>query len=114
LSLISKFLEEDLSASDKRSDNAQVASVNRVVCLHGPEHSIVEARHDKGLGKVIEMLTHRDNIVAFAPRAGVNHTSLHTGTERADRVFLHAETCSLNQSITLNPVGYPDTLHVFD
>jgi hypothetical protein len=60
------------------------------------------------------MLAHRDNVIAFAPRAGVDHASLHSGAERADRVLLHAEASSFDESVTFNPVGHSNTFHVLD
>ena len=48
----------------------------------------MEGRHEEALRKVVQMLPHCQNIVPLPPRAGVETSTLHAGTETADGVTL--------------------------
>ena len=65
LSALSELLKQRFSAEDEGSDHAQVTIINRVVSLHGAKSTIVETRHDEGLSDIVQVLAHRDHIVAI-------------------------------------------------
>lgn len=70
--------------------------LDRVVGLHGSEEAIVEGGHEEALRKVVQMLPHCQDVVTLPPRAGVQTTALHAGTEAADGVTLW-QLCGLLQ-----------------
>lgn len=60
------------------------------------------------------MLSHRYNIVFLSSSTIVNHTSLHSRTERAYRILLHTILCSFDDGIRLYPIGHAYWLHIFE
>ena len=50
---VREILEQSLSTSHQWPDNSEVASINRIICFHCPQCSVVETRHDKRLSQII-------------------------------------------------------------
>lgn len=84
LVLQAEVAEQSFSASNERPNDSQVARINCVVGLHGPQHTVVEGAHHKGFSQIVEVLPHSDHVITLSSRAVVNHASLHSGAERAD------------------------------
>ena len=63
---------------------AATHSLDGVVSLHGSQQAVVEDGHEEALCQVVQVLPHRQHVVALAPGARVEPASLHARTEAAD------------------------------
>jgi len=74
----------------------------------------MERTHYKRLSQIVQVLTHCHNRIPFPPSTVIDHTAFHPRAERTNRVLLHAFTCPVDQSVTLNPIWHSNLLHVRD
>lgn len=111
---LGEVTEQLLAAGDERPNNAQITGVDGVIGFHRTESAVVEEAHDERFGKVVEVLTHRDDIIALASSSIVDHTALHSGAERANGVLLHAFTSPFDDGIALQEEGNADRLQIRD
>ena len=72
--------------------------------LHGAQVAIVECAHDEALSKIIQVLTQRQHIVPLTPQCIVQQPALHSGTERANGVFLRRGTGLVQSTFYLDSV----------
>jgi hypothetical protein len=101
----SKVFKETLSAIYEGADYTQITFVYSVVRFHCSQIAVVEGTHYERLSEIVQMLTHCNDIKAFATGTVIYHSSLHTGTESAYRVLLHTGFCSLNYCISFKEIG---------
>ena len=78
LSFLREFLEQGFTTSDKWSDYSKIALVDCVICFHSSQVSVMEARHDKRLGQVIQVLSHGNHIITILSCTRVDHSSFHS------------------------------------
>lgn len=76
--LFGKLSELFLSDVDEGSDDPKVTLLDGVIGLHGPEPAVVEHGHEEGLGQIVQVLAHCQDVVAVGSRGAVDATAFHS------------------------------------